>query len=170
MRFSFTRMTEADLGLLHRWLEAPHVRAFYDREPRTLDGVVAAYGGKVRGDEPTAPYIVRLAGARIGYLQVYRFADYPDDANAFGVSEAAAGVDMLIGEPTYARRGLGAGMLAQFLDDIVWPTTGATSCWIAPRADNAIAIHCYAKAGFTHVRTVTRSGEDRAEYVMRRER
>jgi aminoglycoside 6'-N-acetyltransferase len=166
MAFSFARMTEADLRLLHRWFEEPHVREFYDREPRTVDEVAAQYRGKIVGDEPTAPYIASLAGAPIGYLQSYRFADYPDYAATIGVGLDTAGVDMLIGEPAYAHRGLGAPLLRQFLDDVVWPTTGATTCWIAPAAHNAIAIRCYAKAGFVHARTVVVPGEGRPEYLM----
>jgi aminoglycoside 6'-N-acetyltransferase len=164
--FSFARMTEDDLRLLHHWFEEPHVREFYDREPRTLHGVAAAYRGKIVGDEPTEPYIASLDGTRIGYLQAYRLADYPDYASAVGVRGDAAGVDMLIGDPAFAHRGLGAPLLRQFLDDIVWPTTGATTCWIAPSIHNAIAIRCYAKVGFVHARTVWVPDEDRPEYLM----
>ncbi len=118
--FSFARMTLDDLRLLHRWLQEPHVRAFYDREPQTLEGVAANYRDKIRGDEPTEPYIASLDATPIGYLQTYRFADYPDYARAIDVGSAAAGVDMLIGEPAYAHRGLGAPLLRQFVDDVVW--------------------------------------------------
>src|SRR5215813_8459198 len=159
-------MTEDDLAMLHRWFEEPHVRAFYDREPRTLREVAASYRAKVVGDEPTEPYIASLGETGIGYLQTYRFVDYPEYASAIGVGADAAGVDMLIGEPAYAHRGLGAPLLRQFLDDVVWPTTGATTCWIAPSVHNAIAIRCYAKAGFVHARTVWVPDEDRAEYLM----
>ena len=165
--FSFARMTEDDLRMLHRWLEEPHVREFYDREPRTLHEVAAAYRGKILGDEPTEPYIASLDGIPIGYLQAYRLVDYPDYASAIGAGPDAAGVDMLIGEPAHAHRGLGAPLLRQFLDDVVWPTTGATTCWIGPSVHNAIAIRCYAKAGFVHTRTVLVPGEDRPEYLMR---
>jgi RimJ/RimL family protein N-acetyltransferase len=166
MTFSFARMTEDDLRMLHEWLEQPHVREFYDREPRTFDEVAASYRGKILGDVPTAPYIASLGGTPIGYLQTYRLVDYPDYSSAIGAGPDAAGVDMLIGEPTYAHRGLGARLLRQFLDDIVWPTTRATTCWIGPSVHNTIAIRCYAKAGFVHARTVLVPGEDRPEYVM----
>jgi RimJ/RimL family protein N-acetyltransferase len=164
--FSFARMTEDDLRLLHHWFEQPHVREFYHREPRTYDEVAASYRGKILGDVPTTPYIASLAGTAIGYLQTYRLADYPEYAAAIGAAGNAAGVDMLVGEPAYAHRGLGAPLLRQFLADIVWPTTGATTCWIGPAVHNAIAIRCYARAGFVHARTVHIAGEDHAEYVM----
>jgi RimJ/RimL family protein N-acetyltransferase len=159
-------MTEDQLGLLHRWLEEPHVRAFYDREARTLHGVTEAYLPKIRGEEPTLPFIASLSGVPIGYLQAYRLADHPAYAAVLGVGPDAAGVDMLIGEPSYAHRGLGAPLLRQFVDEVVWEVTGASTCWIGPAVHNTIAIRCYAKAGFVYARTVHVPGDDRPEYVM----
>ena len=144
MSFAFRPMTEADLPLLHGWFEQPHVREFYDREPRTLAEVSESYLGKIRGEVPTRPFIALLDAAPIGYLQVYRIADHPDYATAIDVGDDAAGVDMLIGEPAHAHRGLGAPLLRQFIDEIVWPLTGARAFWIDPAIHNAIAIRCYA--------------------------
>ena len=62
MTFSFARMTEDDLRMLHQWLEEPHVREFYDREPRTFHEAAAKHRGKILGDEPTEPYIASLDG------------------------------------------------------------------------------------------------------------
>jgi RimJ/RimL family protein N-acetyltransferase len=166
-RAVFAKMTEDDLALLHRWFEQPHVREFYDREPRTYDEVAAHYRGRIRGEVPTYPFIASSDGIAIGYLQTYRIADHPDYARAIDVGPDSAGVDMLIGEPAYAHRGLGAPLLRQFVDEIVWSTTGATTCWIGPAIHNAIAIRCYAKAGFVHAKTVHVPGEERPEYLMR---
>ena len=160
-------MTEADLPLLHRWLEQPHVREFYNREPRTLEEVSARYLGRIRGEVPTEPYLAILDEVPIGYLQTYRIADHPDYARAIEVGDDTAGVDMLIGEPEHAHRGLGAALLRQFVDEIVWPVTGATACWIGPAVHNTIAIRAYAKAGFVHVKTVQVPGEDQPEHLMR---
>jgi RimJ/RimL family protein N-acetyltransferase len=170
MAFTFAEMTEDDLPQLHRWFEQAHVREFYDREPRTLEGVAAQYRAKLLGEEPARPFIASLAGTAIGYLQAYRIADYPDYARAIDVEPDTAGVDMLIGELAYAHRGLGAVLLRQFVDEVVWDLTGATVCWIGPSIHNAIAIRCYAKAGFVHVKTVHVPGEDRPDYLMRLER
>lgn len=165
--FTFARMTEEDLPLLHRWLEEPHVRQFYNRESRTLEGVAADYGPKIRGEVPTWPFIAAQGGTPIGYLQTYRIDDHPDYARAIAVGAGTAGVDMLIGEPAYAHRGLGAPLLAQFVDEIVWPLTGASECWIGPAELNAIAIRCYAKAGFVYEKSVLVPGEDQPEHLMR---
>jgi aminoglycoside 6'-N-acetyltransferase len=165
--FAFRRMTEADLPVMCRWLNEPHVMEFYTREPRTLAGVTEHYIGRITGRDPTHPFIALAADTPIGYFQAYRLADYPDYAAALGAEPDAAGVDMLIGDPAYAHRGLGAPLLQRFLADVVWDLTGASVCWIGPSIHNTRAIRCYEKAGFVYQKTTHIPGEDDPEYVMR---
>jgi RimJ/RimL family protein N-acetyltransferase len=160
-------MTDADLPRLHGWLEQPHVRAFWSDEPRTLAGVAEHYRGMLEGTDPAHPFIAAADDLAVAYLQTYRIDDHPDYAAHIAVGADAAGVDMLIGEPTYAHRGLGAPLLAQFVDEIVWPLTGARACWIGPSVDNTRAIRAYLKAGFEYVKTVHVPGEAQPEYLMR---
>ncbi len=167
VHFTFRRMAEADLPLLHGWLEQPHVREFWSDEPRTLVGVAAHYRGVLDGSDPTHAFLAYAEDVPLGYLQMYRIGDYPDYAAHVDVGADAAGVDMLIGEPAYAQRGLGGPLLAQFVADIVWPVTGARACWIGPSVDNARAIRAYVKAGFEYVKTVHVPGEGEPEYLMR---
>jgi aminoglycoside 6'-N-acetyltransferase len=167
VHFTFRRLTEADLPRLHDWLEQPHVRAFWRDEPRTLDGVAERYAGVLAGTEPTYAFIASLEELPIGFLQTYRIADHPDYAARIDVGADAAGVDMLIGDPSFAHRGLGAPLLVQFVDEVVWPVTCARACWIGPTVDNTRAIRCYQKAGFEHVKTVLVPGDDQPEYLMR---
>lgn len=170
MHFVFRRLVEADLPLLHGWLEQPHVRAYWADEPRTLAGVAAHYRGVLDGTEPTFGFIASADKMPMAFLQTYRIDSYADYAAHVAPGEEAAGVDMLIGEPAFAHRGLGAPLLAQFVDEIVWQVTGARACWIGPSADNARAIRAYAKAGFEYVKTVRIPGEAQPEYMMRRAR
>lgn len=163
--FDFAPLTGADLPLLHRWLQEPHVRAHYDDGLRTLEQVAAYYADCLRGREPTRLYICSLDGTPIAFLQTYRIADYPDYAAIVEVGDDAAGVDMLIGEPAYVHRGLGGPLLAAFVERIVWPVIGARACWIGPSVDNPRAIRAYEKAGFVHVKTVCVAPE--REYLMR---
>ena len=163
-------MTERDLPLLYRWLGEPHVREFYDLEPTTFDGVKERYIGRIRGDDPTHPYIAYLDDAPLGYFQAYLISDHPSYAQHVDVGENAAGVDMLIGEPTHVGCGRGPVALAQFVDEIVWPITGASVCWIGPSTSNARAIRAYEKAGFIYIKTVQVPGEPRPEYLMRLEK
>lgn len=163
MRFAFAPLTRGDLPLLHAWLQQPHVRAHYDDGLRTLAQVADHYGGVIRGEDATRAYIASCDRVRIGYLQSYRIADYPAYADALGVTDDAAGVDMLIGDPAYVHRGLGAPLLAAFVANVV---TAAT-CWIGPAVDNPRAIRAYERAGFEHVRTIDVPGESQPEYLMR---
>jgi len=167
VHFTFRKLRAADLPMLHGWLEQPHVREFWSDEPRTLDGVAAHYRGVLDGTEPTHGFIAAADSVPMAFLQTYRISDYPEYACHVAVGPDAAGVDMLIGDPSYAHRGLGGPLLAQFVTDVVWPVTGATACWIGPSVDNARAIRAYVKAGFEYVKTVRIPGEDTPEYMMR---
>jgi len=159
-------MTEADLPRLHDWLEQPHVRAFWRNEPRTVEGLAEHYRDVLTGAEPTYAFIAALEELPIGYLQTYRIGDHPEYAARVEVE--GAGVDMLIGDPAFAHRGLGAPLLVQFVDEVVPAITGEHTCWIGPTVDNVRAIRCYEKAGFEHVKTVLVPGDDQPEYLMRR--
>src|SRR4051812_31212693 len=106
-------MVEADLPLLHRWLQEPHVRAFYEDGLRTLAQVADYYADYFAGREATHLSIASLDGVPVAYLQAYRISDHPEYAAVVQVGETDAGIDMLIGEPSYAGRGLGGPLLRQ---------------------------------------------------------
>jgi aminoglycoside 6'-N-acetyltransferase len=166
--FEFHALTLRDLPLLHAWLQQPHVRAHYEDGLRTLAQVADYYDDVIRGVDPTRAYIGACDRTPIAYVQAYRVADYPAYADALGVTDDALGVDMLIGDPAYVHRGLGASLLSAFVERVAGPVLGASSCWIGPAVDNPRAIRCYERAGFTHIRTVEVPGEAQPEYLMRR--
>jgi aminoglycoside 6'-N-acetyltransferase len=161
-------MREPDVPLLHRWLQEPHVRAFYDDGLRTLDAVAAYYADYFAGREATQISIASQDGVPFAYLQTYRIADHPEYAAIVQVGDTDAGIDMLIGEPAYAGRGLGGPLLREFVDAVVWRATGARVAWIAPSVTNRRGIRAYEKAGFVHVKTVL--VKDEPEYFMRTSR
>ena len=165
MPFAFRRLVPADLPLLHRWLQEPHVRAFYDDGLRTLADVEAYYASE--WDGPNLLYLASDDAGPFAYLQAYRIADHPAYAAAVQVGATDAAIDMLIGEPDRAGRGLGGPLLRQFAEEVVAPATGAHVIWIGPSPDNTRAICAYTKAGFVPVKTVRipTTGED--EYFMR---
>jgi aminoglycoside 6'-N-acetyltransferase len=164
--FAFRRMLESDLPRMQRWLAEPHVRAFWTDELHTLEAVTAHYLPRIVGADKSHPFLALAGDAAIGYLQTYLIDDHPDYAAQVDVGPSSAGVDMLIGEPGFAHRGLGGPLLRQFVDEIVWQVTGARTCWIGPAVDNPRAIRAYEKAGFVHVKTVAIAGEAVPEYLM----
>lgn len=66
MTVTFEPLTRGHLPLLHAWLQAPHVRAFWDDGERTLAAVEAHYfapGRQVPG------FVFSLEGRPTGFLQ-----------------------------------------------------------------------------------------------------
>jgi aminoglycoside 6'-N-acetyltransferase len=167
---SFRPLEREDLPLMHRWLNEPHVRRWYydydGREP-TMAFVVEKYAPN--DADPTKASIITVDGWPVGYIQTYLIGDYEPYARAIGVTERAAGIDLFIGEPDMVHRGLGPQIIEAMLE-IVFADETIESCIIGPELHNSAAIRCYAKAGFTYLRTATVPGEPQPQFVMRRAR
>jgi aminoglycoside 6'-N-acetyltransferase len=164
----FRRMTMDDLPLMHRWLETPHVLEWWwGGVAPSSEAVAEKYGPRIRGEEPTDPYLILYAGHPIGYSQTYRIRDYPEYAAAVSADEEAAGVDLLIGEADYLHKGLGSHILRRFLRDVVFAPEDIVSCIIGPSEANAIAIRAYEKAGFRYLKSIPSENEPTPEYLMR---
>ena len=63
---TFTPFTAADVPLLTRWLQAPHVRAFWDDGERDEAAVAASYG---LPDSEMTELLMRVDGQPVGFLQ-----------------------------------------------------------------------------------------------------
>jgi RimJ/RimL family protein N-acetyltransferase len=168
---TFEPLTEADLPLIHRWLNDPGVAEWYGvglenvRNP-PLEMVVEHYTARARGETPTKGYTIRVAGVAAGYIQAYRIGDWADYARALDHDDDAVGIDLFIGEATHRDRGLGAPILSAFLRAVVFQRPGVERAIIAPEPENARAVRCYEKAGFGHVKTVFIEESGEHEYVM----
>jgi RimJ/RimL family protein N-acetyltransferase len=162
-RVSFRRLTEADVPLLHRWLNAPHVLEWWDRPP-AQDEVRAKYLPRIAGSSDVTPYVILLEDAPLGYIQVYPVA--PGAWGLRGVA-AGAGVDLLIGEAEYLHRGLGPRTLRAFLGEVVFRDTAVSVCYIDPSTRNRAAIRAFEKAGFRYVADVTDPNTGLPLHLMR---
>jgi RimJ/RimL family protein N-acetyltransferase len=165
----FTRLCDADLPLLHRWLNAPHVVAGYSRVPTSPEDVAAKYGPRIAGTVPVRGFIAAVAGRPIGYVQAYRVTDFPDYAAMVGDLHHAVAIDVLIGDVEYTGRGLGPRVIAAAVEEIVWTSFDAVSCIATPRPDNTASLRAFAKAGFALVRTIRTAAGD-PELLMERRR
>ncbi len=164
-RVAFAPLAEADLPLLHAWLNAPHVIAGYSRVHTTPEDVAAKYGPRIAGTVPVRGYIASVAGRPLGYVQVYRVADFPDHAALVGEFGRAMAMDALIGEVEYTGRGLGPRVIAAAAAELVFPGSDADVCIATPRADNTASLRAFAKAGFALVRSI-RTAQGDAEMLM----
>lgn len=166
-RIGFRRMAMGDLPLMHRWLQEPHVLEWWwGGIAPSYEAVAEKYGPRIRGEEPTDPYILLSTDRPIGYIQTYMIRDYPEYAAVVGADDGAAGVDLFIGETDYLHKGFGCHSLRAFLRDIVFGAGDATSCIIGPSEANRIAIRAYEKAGFRYVKTIPSPNEPTPEYLM----
>jgi aminoglycoside 6'-N-acetyltransferase len=120
--FTFERLRRSDLPLLCRWLSEPHVARWWPHDSSPA-GVEADFGPSADGHEPGKDYVVSMDGRPMGFVQLSRFADYPDYAeelaDVYPVDDRTATIDYFIGDPTLVGRGLGAAMLSEFTR-LVW--------------------------------------------------
>jgi aminoglycoside 6'-N-acetyltransferase len=141
----FRPMTEADLPLLHRWLNEPHVSRWW--------GEPAAQFDLVSGDldEPAMEQFIILAGDQpFAYLQCYRLTDWNI---GFGEQpDGTRGIDLLIGETEMLGRGHGSAFIRTFVDRTL--AAGTPRVVTDPDPQNSRAVRAYEKAGFRQDRVV----------------
>jgi aminoglycoside 6'-N-acetyltransferase len=163
----FRALARADFLLMLRWHNSPHVRAWWQLDPRTADEIEEKYGPRVDLPSLTRGYIMLYDDQPVGFIQEYQIRDYPEYADAIQVDDDAAGVDLFIGEEAYIHRGLGPTLLRAFLRDVVFARPDVGCCVIGPAESNAVAIRAYEKAGFRHLKKVQIPGEPGPEALLR---
>jgi len=106
-----------DFPVLHRWLNDPHVRAWWPREAPTLAGVAEKYGPRIAGTDPVRVFVFGVGGEPAGMTQCFRWADRPQ--RRFPVElPAAASIDFLVGEARFRGQGVGARAFSAFVDRV----------------------------------------------------
>ena len=138
-------MTAADLPLIKRWLEMPHVMEWWG-EPDEQFGLVSGDMAVPAMDQ----YIVATGDRPFGYIQCYRMTEWN---TGFGPQpDGARGIDQMIGEPDMIARGHGTAFIRAFSEELL--ATGVPRVVTDPDPTNARAIRCYEKAGFARDRLV----------------
>jgi aminoglycoside 6'-N-acetyltransferase len=167
------RMADGDYATMARWLSDPRVLEWFggrDR-PMSYGDVRTKYQPRLRGEVPTTCLIAELAGRPVGYLQYYRWRDYPQDAGTLRLStlDNPFGLDLFVGEPDRWGTGVGTRMLRLLLGHL-FGTLGARRVALSAMTHNYRAQRAYAKAGFRKVRMVPavemHEGVARDEWVM----
>lgn len=151
MKFEFRRLREADLPLLHEWLDRPHVRETWGSEG-TLDDLREKYLPRIAGEDAAQPYIASLDGEPVGYIQSYRAwavsGWYADDPGP-----GVWGIDQFLADGDRLGMGLGTAMVSQFVARL-FEDPAVTEVRLDPHPDNHRAIRCYEKAGFVRAREI----------------
>lgn len=138
--YQFSPLTLGGLGLVRRWLAAPHVARWWGDSERAL----AAIAGHL--DDPGIdPYLVVFGGEPLGYLQVYD--PFAEDNHPYrDQPRGCRGIDQFIGTVAMTGRGHGPAMLDAMAGRLF--AEGSPRVLIDPDPDNHPAIRAYRKAGF----------------------
>ena len=164
---SFRRLRSSDLGLMHRWLNAPHVRRWWYAEGTSYAEIEEHYLPAIEGRDSAKPFVILHENKPIGYVQSYRISTQDDEGYARLVDvKDSAGVDLFIGEASYLYQGLGRHVIRNFLSEHVFSDPEIETCVIGPEPKNTAAIRAYEKAGFRFFKTIHVPGEPEPEHLM----
>jgi aminoglycoside 6'-N-acetyltransferase len=144
-RYEFTPMTTADLPLIRRWLETPHVSEWWHDPAEQFELVSGDLG-----HPDMAQFIVATQARPFAYLQCYNISAW--DAGFGAQPDGTRGLDQFIGEPDMLDRGHGSAFIRTFAEDLL--ANGTPRVVIDPDPDNTRAIRAYEKAGFNKDRLV----------------
>jgi RimJ/RimL family protein N-acetyltransferase len=159
-RYDFRPMTHADLPLLRRWLERPHMQEWWG-EPETELGYVV---DMIEGRDTTRPFVFSVDGEPMGYIQYWFIGDH-QNATWIAVHpwlaelpSDAVGVDLSIGDLAKLSQGIGSAVLQEFSQHLAGK--GHRTIIIDPDPANRRAVRAYEKAGFRAIpRLLGRTGD-----------
>lgn len=163
MEIKFIPLAESHFPLLLKWLETPHVKAWWDQDIKwTFALIQKKYADYLKGYQlengvarAIHAYIIYVDNTPIGYIQYYSKHDFPVEqqgARSFKFSKSCAGIDWYIGEIGYTGRGIGSQSLEKFIEEQVFPRY--THIVVDPEAQNHAAISAYNKAGFVQAKKI----------------
>jgi aminoglycoside 6'-N-acetyltransferase len=144
-RYEFTPMTAADLPLIRRWLEMPHVAEWWHDPVEQFELVSGDLG-----HPDMAQFIVAADAQPFAYLQCYNIGAW--DAGFGPQPDGTRGLDQFIGEADMLDRGHGSALVRIFAEELL--ANGTPRVVIDPDPSNTRAVRAYEKAGFSKDRLV----------------
>ena len=114
MNITFKPLSESHFPLLLRWLEMPHLKAWWDSEiqwtPELIHQKYKTYvqGFKLEDGErkDIHAFIVCIDEKPIGYIQIYNAYDCKRSSPLINLPQSLAAFDFFMGEPDYLRKGI----------------------------------------------------------------
>ncbi|KTD56677.1 GNAT family acetyltransferase [Legionella santicrucis] len=164
MKITFTPLAESHFPLLLKWLEAPHVKAWWDQSVTyTLDLVHEKYSSYVKGyklveglEKPIKSFIIQHNQNPVGYIQIYNAYDFPRSKSLLGLPENLGAFDIFIGAEEALQQGVGSKAILEFLK---LQGNQYSHIFADPDSNNVAAVKCYEKAGFKKVSEQEDTGE-----------
>lgn len=159
MNITFEPLVESHFPLLLKWLEAPHVKAWWDQDVRwTEELIVKKFGSYVDGykiqngeTKKIEAFIINLDSKPIGYIQLYDAHAFPRNTTLIDLPKSLAAIDILIGDTDCIGKNVGSDVMILFSEQYCAPLYEYT--FVDPDISNITAIKSYTKAGFKQIKT-----------------
>src|SRR6185295_6353857 len=120
--------------------------------------------------EPIHVYLIQFESVPIGWIQWYRWRDFPKHAIRLGADYRSAGIDLAIGEIEMTGRGLGPAVIREFGTNYIFTNGDIRAIVADPAARNTRSVSAFRKAGFNIVDTVRLGDEAFERHVVRLDR
>lgn len=154
-----------DLDLVYRWMRTPRVVEGFG-QPWDRERWIGDLGEQLRGDH-SRPCLVDDGQLTFAYLELYRvWLDVLRDY--YPARPHDLGVHLVIGEPSYAGRGVGTALLRAVTDGLFAADARCTRIVAEPNATNLASIRAFTKAGFHLVGPISLPGRDAALLIRER--
>ncbi len=158
----FEPLKEGHFEMMLGWLEAPHVKQWWDSDTSwTIEKVREKYESYVQRykivdgrKEAIEAFVIVFKGEPVGYIQVYdlRRHDYPTNFKLDELPKKLAGIDVFLGEVKVIGKGLGSFVIQQFLREKVAKKFDA--CAVFVDIKNNPAQIAYLRAGFKKMQEI----------------
>lgn len=161
MNINFTPLSETHFPLLLKWLEEPHVKAWWDRDISYTQALVeekyASYtqGYKLENGVKKAihSFVIYVDNNPIGYIQIYNAYDFARKALLIDLPKSLAAIDFYIGNIDYIGKGIGVEVLK------VVDYQGYKNTLVDPDMNNIAVIKTYERVGFKKIKEYKESNE-----------
>ena len=122
MDIHFAPLSETHFPLLLKWLEEPHVKAWWDRDFQyTADLVKEKYASYTQGyklengvKKAISCFVIYVDNNPIGLIQIYKLQDFARKALLIDLPKSLAAIDFFIGDADYIGKGIGVEVLKVF--------------------------------------------------------
>ena len=164
LNITFKPLTEPDLQLLLKWLETPHVKAWWDSDiVWNVSKISEKFGSYINGYDiedgqikSMDAFIIYLDSRPIGYLQAYNAYDFKRSEPLIDLPESLAAFDIFLGEADIIGKGIGPAAIRTFF--ATWDKKFEYA-FADPDQHNRSALRAYEKAGFEKIRECLHTGE-----------
>jgi len=152
--YSYIPLSDDHFPLLLKWLSSPHVKLWWDTNINwTMEKVHKKYLPYTLGHTifngrklPIQAFIIKIANAPVGYIQIYRAHDFICSSILDGLPQSLAVLDFYSGDEHVLGKGYGASILKCFIQSY---GSCYTHILADPDIDNQKAIRTFKNAGFT---------------------